>query len=70
MAARWPLLSTHMDQSVQERPGRDDQRPARQTVAILELESSDSPTVRQNPTSPGFNDIYIGGYNQYISDPR
>ena len=70
MAARRPLLAAHMDQPVQERPGRDDQRPARQTVAILELESNDSPAVRQNPTSPGFDESHIWGCDQCVSDPR
>jgi hypothetical protein len=36
-----PLIAADVDQPVQKRPGGDDQRLARQTFAILELESND-----------------------------
>jgi hypothetical protein len=68
-SAGWPLFAADVDQSVQERAGRDDQAATAVSTAVLQFETNDSPPLREDAARFTDDPGQVGHRLERISDP-
>ena len=69
-AAGRMLLGADVDQAVQKRAGRDDERRARVRVAVLDREPGDAAVLDENPAGPADQPLDVRLGLERRADPR